>query len=275
MAGARAAQAWLESEGDDARIAIIWLPMVPGDDRAAAVEAAAAFPADRTAQFWDGSRLIGRTWSANFVVRHMEELRQAVSRIPDLAQCVDAWSSAPPPAWDCAFFYRAGSTWTEPLPPPDAWTKQLGFWRSSDGTQNGGTFWCDRSTTALVDSRWTAEMETGMRAIVGGFAHNSLTIEVLGFDGCPNTRTMRANIEVAMKALGFSTQVQYVDEEALPPNDPRRGWPAPTVLVEGRDLFGLRTPTDATLSCRVYPGGAPGVEEIVAALRAVVASGKD
>ncbi len=256
--------------------------MVTGDDRAAAVEAASAFPAERTTHFWDASRFIGRTWSADFVMSHLEELRQAASSVPDLARCVDAWSpdlELTPPAWDCAFFYRSGSTWTQPLPLPDAWTKQLGFWMSKDG-QNGGTFWCDRSTTALVDSMWTAEMETGMRAVVAtdqasSTNDSSMKIELLGFDGCPNTRTMRASIEVAVKALGLSTQVQYVDEEVLPSNDLRRGWPAPTILVDGRDLFGLPTPTDATLRCRMYPGGAPDVEEIVAALRTVTASGRD
>jgi hypothetical protein len=247
--------------------------MVPGDDRAAAAEAAAVFPGDRTAHFWDATRLIGRTWSAHFVPRHLEHLRQAVRDIPDLAERVAAWSTDPeeaPPAWDCAFFYGSGSTWTEPLPLPVAWTKQFGSWMSDDGAESGGTFWSDRATQALVDSSWTLEMEAGMRRIVTIGHGAAPRIEVLGFGGCPNTRTMRSNAQEAVKALGISAEVHYVDQEALRPDDRRRGWPAPTILVEGRDLFGLPAPSESTLSCRMYPGGAPSVEQIAAALRAVV-----
>jgi hypothetical protein len=252
--------------------------MVPGDDRAAAAEAAAAFPADRTAHFWDATRLIGRAWSAHFLPRHMEDLRQAVSGIPELAESVAAWSPDPeqaPPAWDCAFFYGPGSTWAEPLPLPVAWTKQFGFWMSGEGAESGGTFWSDRSTKALVDSSWTSEMEAGMGRIVMVEHGSAPRIELLGFGGCPNTRTMRSNAQDAVKALGISAEVHYVDQESLPAKDRRRGWPAPTILVDGRDLFGLPAPSDSTLSCRMYPGGAPSVEEIAAALKAVVSGGTD
>lgn len=100
-------------------------------------------------------------------------------------------------------------------------------------------------------------------------------IELLGFDGCPNTGTTRARLAAALGALGISAQVHHVDQEALPPGDRRLGWPAPTILVEGRDLFGLPGPAGSTLSCRVYPGGAPSVEEISEALKAVTSRPAD
>lgn len=253
--------------------------MVPGDDRAAATEAAAAFPVERTAHFWDAERLVGRTWSAHFVPRHLDDLRRAVRDIPELAASVEAWSPDPeltPPAWDCAFFYGPGSTWTDPLPLPVAWTTQFGFWMAGDGGESGGTFWSDRSTAALVDSSWTAEMDAGMRRIVANESASSPRIEVLGFGGCPSTTITRANAQEAVKALGLATQVHYVDQEALPPDDPRRGWPAPTILVAGRDLFGLPGPSeDSTLSCRMYPGGAPSVDEIAEALKTLVSNDAD
>ena len=61
--------------------------------------------------FWDEARFVGRAWSAHFVTLHIEELREAVQDDPYLAERVASWSSVPalaPPAWDCAFFYRAG-----------------------------------------------------------------------------------------------------------------------------------------------------------------------
>ena len=54
---------------------------------------------------------------------------------------------------------------SEPLPLPDAWTKQLGFWSSQDERENGGMFWCDRFPRMLQESSWESEVELGMAAI--------------------------------------------------------------------------------------------------------------
>ncbi|MBL8765270.1 MAG: hypothetical protein JNM07_13480 [Phycisphaerae bacterium] len=88
------------------------------------------------------------------------------------------------------------------------------------------------------------------------------TIEVLGFTGCPNTPTILANTRMAIARLGQNASVAYIDQERLPEGDTRRGWPTPTVLVDGRDLFGMPAPTSAEMGCRKYPGGAPSVDEI-------------
>lgn len=94
------------------------------------------------------------------------------------------------------------------------------------------------------------------------------TIEVLGFEGCPNTPATLANTRAAVARLGLGASVAYIDQERLPEGDVRRGWPTPTVLVDGRDLFGMPQPTSAAMGCRLYPGGAPSVDEIAARLRA-------
>lgn len=88
------------------------------------------------------------------------------------------------------------------------------------------------------------------------------TIEVLGFEGCPNTPTILANTKAAVARLRLNASVAYIDQERLPEGDIRRGWPTPTVLVDGRDLFGMPAPTSQGMGCRVYPSGAPGVDEI-------------
>lgn len=91
-----------------------------------------------------------------------------------------------------------------------------------------------------------------------------LTIEVLGFEGCPNTPTILANTKAAVARLGLDARVAYIDQERLPEGDTRRSWPTPTVLVDGDDLFGMPAPTGAATGCRMYAGGggAPGVDEI-------------
>jgi hypothetical protein len=94
-----------------------------------------------------------------------------------------------------------------------------------------------------------------------------MRVEVLGFADCPNTAEFRRRVErAAVDAGGF--EVIYVDQEALPADDLRRGYPAPTAIVSGSDLFGLPRPTSPSLGCRMYPGGVPSVAEIAERLRA-------
>ncbi|MCI0677340.1 MAG: hypothetical protein L0Y42_16390, partial [Phycisphaerales bacterium] len=56
-------------------------------------------------------------------------------------------------------------------------------------------------------------------------------------------------------------------QEQLPENDIRRGYPTPTILVNGRDLFGLPEPTGPGMGCRMYPGGMPSASEIESQIR--------
>jgi hypothetical protein len=64
------------------------------------------------------------------------------------------------------------------------------------------------------------------------------TIEFLTRDGCVNTPKMRVALEKVMQGAEFVV----VDIGALPRSDYRRGYGTPTVLVEGRDLFGMPKP---------------------------------
>ncbi len=95
-----------------------------------------------------------------------------------------------------------------------------------------------------------------------------IRIEILGFPDCPNTPEFGQRVQTAANEVGGFVLIA-VDQQTLPANDVRRGFPAPTALVHGRDLFGLPVPTLPTLSCRTYAGGLPSVNEIAAKLRAV------
>lgn len=95
----------------------------------------------------------------------------------------------------------------------------------------------------------------------------TMRVELLGLPDCPNTPTLRANLEAAIARLDgvendISIRVIDVNQQALPKGDARRGYPAPTILINGRDLFGLPTPTEPAAACRIYPGGLPSSDEL-------------
>jgi len=97
-----------------------------------------------------------------------------------------------------------------------------------------------------------------------------LHIEVLGFSGCPNIADTRANVASAVTSLALAATIEQIDQERLASGDPRRDWPSPTVLVNGRDLFGLPAPRGAAMDCRLYAHGAPTQNEIIIALQSMV-----
>lgn len=97
---------------------------------------------------------------------------------------------------------------------------------------------------------------------VGGAMGEVVRVEVLGFGGCPNTPKMWDRVAKAVGALGSGYVLVEVDQESLAGDDLRRGYPTPTVLVDGVDLFGLPRPTLPAMGCRVYPGGVPSEAEI-------------
>jgi len=109
--------------------------------------------------------------------------------------------------------------------------------------------------------------QPGPAATAAAPEHHAMKIELLGFPGCPNTPQMRANLAAALKQLGHSAAFTDTNQESLPESDLRRGWPTPTVLVNGKDLFGMAPPTAPRMGCRMYAGGVPTSAEIAERVR--------
>src|SRR3954467_4684587 len=61
-------------------------------------------------------------------------------------------------------------------------------------------------------------------------------------DGCVNTPDMVNNLDDALKSLGWANDYQYIDIGKLPSTDARTGYPTPTVLWKGNDIFGMPVP---------------------------------
>ena len=61
-------------------------------------------------------------------------------------------------------------------------------------------------------------------------------------DGCVNTPDMVNNLDDALKGLGWARDYQYINIGKLPKTDPRTGYPTPTILWKGKDIFGMPVP---------------------------------
>jgi hypothetical protein len=61
-------------------------------------------------------------------------------------------------------------------------------------------------------------------------------------DGCVNTPDMMFNVDDALKALGWPIDYQVIDIGKLPASDVRTGYPTPTLLWKGKDIFGMSAP---------------------------------
>lgn len=89
-----------------------------------------------------------------------------------------------------------------------------------------------------------------------------IKIEVQYFNGCPNSGEMIRRVK---EAISSSEELVEYNEVLVEDNDLAeklkfRG--SPTVLINGKDLEGREEPEAASLNCRVYENGLPGVEEI-------------
>ena len=67
-------------------------------------------------------------------------------------------------------------------------------------------------------------------------------IEFLTRSGCVQTKIMRVRTEAAIATLTLRNPYTVVDLDTLPSADVRKGYPTPTVLVGGVDLFGMDEP---------------------------------
>lgn len=104
-------------------------------------------------------------------------------------------------------------------------------------------------------------------------ADKPMKIELLGFPSCPDTPALRDNLRAALEGAkeGVAEGRTFVEinQASLPESDLRRGWPTPTILVNGRDLFGMEAPANASMGCRVYPDGVPDAARISKRLNAL------
>ncbi len=126
---------------------------------------------------------------------------------------------------------------------------------------------------------WAAVMMSvlGVIVLTAGCSESSSDtsprIELLYFEGCPDTPTVRENLIAALDRMKLGSSLTQIDLVSLPKTDTLRGYGSPTILVNGRDLFGAPVSTSTSVSCRLYPGGPPTSEQIEQKLRAAIVGG--
>jgi hypothetical protein len=55
---------------------------------------------------------------------------------------------------------------------------------------------------------------------------------------------MLENLKDAIASGKLKAQFTLIHQETLPADDPRNGYPTPTILMNGRDIFGLTVPQE-------------------------------
>lgn len=68
-------------------------------------------------------------------------------------------------------------------------------------------------------------------------------LEFLTREGCKNTGLVLERLKQAISDGKVSAEYTMIDQGTLAPGDPRTGYPTPTILLKGKDIFGLPVPT--------------------------------
>lgn len=81
--------------------------------------------------------------------------------------------------------------------------------------------------------------------VMTGTAQEPRSMKDLTFltrDGCVNTPDLVVNLDDALRAFGLANDYQYINIATLPSTDVRTGYPTPTILYKGKDIFGMAAP---------------------------------
>jgi len=151
----------------DARVYIVWMPMLPGDNHSAAQRAARSFHSLPAAHFYDPERGVG----IHFVEQHFQGyMENALTALPDehplREQAVElaALPANERPLWDALLFFAPGAEWDEDAPQPQWWTKQIGFDAEAAPGEPSSQFWRGvAAESSLRSSDWFSEVKKGLK----------------------------------------------------------------------------------------------------------------
>jgi hypothetical protein len=71
---------------------------------------------------------------------------------------------------------------------------------------------------------------------------SNVELQFLTREGCQNTARMLENLNAAIATGKVSATYTLIQQDGLSRDDPRSGYPTPTILLDDRDIFGLSVP---------------------------------
>jgi hypothetical protein len=93
-----------------------------------------------------------------------------------------------------------------------------------------------------------------------------MKVQFLSFPDCPNRAVAKSRLTKVLADLRLPVEVEEIDTALPATPEHLKGWPSPTILINGKDIEGL-TPGTCE-SCRRYADGqAPSEATLRAALR--------
>ncbi len=254
---------------DQVSALVVWIPMLDSDNETGARASATIFPPARAAHFYDSKQTVGWAFARGVFSEFIDRAIKATPNDHYLAEMLRDPAETDRPQWDLYMLFAPGVRWESENPPmPTHWVRHCG---RMDGKTS--TYWRDSPDAGPLEGDLFAAIREMADDAIGkparGSAASSMKIELLGFEGCPNTPLLRSSVQKALDEMKSPTKIIYIDQLKLNADDLRRGWPTPTVLVNGRDLFGLAPPLDATLRCRTFARGVPDAGAIADKLSAL------
>jgi copper chaperone len=139
--GAEAVKAAILSAGADRDVFVVWVPMLAGDDAAAATRASATLAAPRVRQYWDPERRVGTSFRKDLFADAASRMRSSAPADHPMAEHLGHREDTQP-EWDIYMFYDAGTQWGDRAPKPASWVRQTARMQR-DGSGLVSLMWID------------------------------------------------------------------------------------------------------------------------------------
>jgi hypothetical protein len=165
--GARAVKQEIVDAGGNAnvRVYFVWMPMLPTDDKPAALKMARSLTAEHAFHFYDAERLVGIRFVEDHFDAHMKKALSALAADHPLRERLASHTAAPAkerPLWDALLMFSPEAQWNQVLPEPNWWTRQVGFTENPAKGEPTGQFWRQGVNSGLVMSDWFNEARDGL-----------------------------------------------------------------------------------------------------------------
>ncbi len=148
---------------------VVWLPMIPTDNEAAAHKASTMYRDSRLRQYYDPERRTGIAFSKDVKPDQFRELVESLADDDPLEQHIKEWFSLPAekrPVWDVVYFFPPGAKWTNSVPKSTMWMKRMAFFGDPDGDEPSGLFFHHDSKRPPSESDWFVEVRQAMARLL-------------------------------------------------------------------------------------------------------------